>query len=112
MYASSDKQGGTEQPVMCRAADDVALEKSRNGRGGSGRVDLDPWLTESRVVSAHTSLHATQVKSNSPIASDSLTSRNCIESSFLLHIMQDWLHHEGRVCSPILLQPIPGQISC
>ena len=47
---------------LCRAADDVALERSRNIRSGSSaRVELDPWLTESRVVSAHTSLHATQV---------------------------------------------------
>lgn len=35
------------------------MEKARGA--SAAKIELDPWLTESRVVSAHKALHATQV---------------------------------------------------
>ena len=48
--------------LLCRTADDALLERARSGHASSAtRLDLDPWMTESRVVAAHQALHSAQV---------------------------------------------------
>ena len=53
---------GFTEGLLCRTADDALLERSRSGHVSSAaRLDLDPWMTESRVVAAHQALHSAQV---------------------------------------------------
>ncbi|KAK9817288.1 hypothetical protein WJX72_012262 [[Myrmecia] bisecta] len=60
-------QAFSDHQEACRTVDTLMIQR-RHGRALKGSVELDPWLSETKVVEAHSMLHSAQSTERSYLA--------------------------------------------